>query len=474
MNRLEIKKIMDRYCEPAILLHRPFPPIDPGMTQSRLGGLPRLPQGVEWPRTAAGVPLHFLAEIHSKDLPAMGPLMPDEGVFFFFALIGESADVFEDRSQGASRVLFVPSRGEEMVPPPSDIPRIDGGYSRYERYFCLEGEPGFTVYPSWPVVGVPIRSWPDPWALPENVIDLMNDNFAPYDDMLWLARSSEILLATGKPILPSTLQSEKMWQFGRILATSKDKEHIVLPRFGRDRSFSWVWRFIDRTSRYIRNISHERLEFRTKKYVSSYDSLKPDEKEKQIDDLRIIQSQAEDWIREASRHRQEAPVDSSETARFETWLIDVLKMESNIARHIIPLAIDDSLRDVMNFLWKRREEDGLDLDGVFEHFDIRYSQMTCSTIKKSKPIPGILEAREDLNIRGSWSFSCSAHQMLGHASRSQTQRPVAGNEVLLLHLESDQALEFSFGDGGEIEFLIDKDDLDARRFDRAWAILECT
>ena len=64
--------------------------------------------------------------------------------------------------------------------------------------------------------------------------------------------------------------------------------------------------------------------------------------------------------------------------------------------------------------------------------------------------------------------------MLGHASRSQTQRPVMGNDVLLLHLESDPAFEFSFGDGGEIEFLIDKDDLEARRFDRAWAILECT
>ena len=474
MKRLEIKTIMDRYCEPAILLYRPFPPLGPGMTQSRLGGLPRLPQGVEWPRTRAGVPLHFLAEIHSKDLPAMGSPMPDEGVFFFFALIGESSDVFEDRGQGASRVLFVPSPGDEMVPPPADIPRIDGGYSSYERNFCLQGEAGFTVYPSWPIVGVPIRSWPDPWALPENVIDLMNDDFAPYDDMLWLARSSETLLATGKPVLPHTFQFGRIRSFARELKVHKDKEYLILPRFGRNREFSWVWRFIDRVSRHIRNNSYERSEFMSKGHVRSYGYSSPEEKAKEMEDLLAIQSQAEDWIRESSRHPQELPVGSSETARFETWLIDILKMESKGIRDIVSIAIDESLVDVMNFLWNLKESSNYDLGELFERFDVRYSQTECLEIKKAKPIPGIFEERGDFGIKGSWFFSCRVHQMLGHASRSQTQRSVEGNEVLLLHLESDPALEFSFGDGGEIEFLIDKDDLDAWRFDRAWAILECS
>lgn len=58
------------------------------------------------------------------------------------------------------------------------------------------------------------------------------------------------------------------------------------------------------------------------------------------------------------------------------------------------------------------------------------------------------------------------HQLLGHAPTSQSIGRRTDKEVLLLHLVSDSGVDFMFGDGGELQFWIDIDDLIARRFDR--------
>ena len=61
---------------------------------SHLGGMPSLPEGMEWPRDANGAALHFLAQIDLSTLPASGivdfqgkplPEFPREGALYFFA-----------------------------------------------------------------------------------------------------------------------------------------------------------------------------------------------------------------------------------------------------------------------------------------------------------------------------------------------------------------------------------------------------
>ena len=100
------------------------PPSEPGLPGgiSRLGGLPDLPEGVEWP-AAAGEPLGFLGQI---DLAQVAPfdkegLLPATGFLYFFfdgVTWGLSPD---DKNHW--RVIFHPGPGtalnERDPPPPS-------------------------------------------------------------------------------------------------------------------------------------------------------------------------------------------------------------------------------------------------------------------------------------------------------------------------------------------------------------------
>lgn len=137
--------------EPAIWLRR----VEGPKTQSRLGGLPSLPAGIDWPRqTASGTPLHFLAQIDLSEMPPT-PLdaaiddarLPSRGMLYFFADIEEEmlwgwGDERGD-DYAASRVIFAEMPGPDRAPP-ADIPEIghafgemSGGYAR-----------GLTIYPA--------------------------------------------------------------------------------------------------------------------------------------------------------------------------------------------------------------------------------------------------------------------------------------------------------------------------------------
>ena len=110
MNEIEkIEIVMEKYRQPAIMVHRPYPPVGLTEINSYLGGRPRLPRDIDWPLTNNGIPLHFLAQIDCAELPSTEGLLPDAGVLYFFARIdeemlwGESGDPADD-----CRVLFAP------------------------------------------------------------------------------------------------------------------------------------------------------------------------------------------------------------------------------------------------------------------------------------------------------------------------------------------------------------------------------
>jgi uncharacterized protein YwqG len=93
---------------------------------SKLGGLPTLPPGIEWPRQLqSGTPLHFLAQIDLSHLPPTplervrkAPALPKAGLLFFFADMVE--EMLWDDNGGAfatTRVIFADHTGPERSPP---------------------------------------------------------------------------------------------------------------------------------------------------------------------------------------------------------------------------------------------------------------------------------------------------------------------------------------------------------------------
>ena len=84
-------------------------------SNSSFGGLPRLPEGVEWPRGPRS-PYHFLASIHLEELPvsAITSDFPRSGVLYFFLDLSEGHSV-----DGA--VLYVEREAETQSTPPDDL-----------------------------------------------------------------------------------------------------------------------------------------------------------------------------------------------------------------------------------------------------------------------------------------------------------------------------------------------------------------
>jgi len=93
---------------------------------SRLGGLPDLPEGSEWPRVD-GVPLMFAAQLRLDELSdfTLSPPLPERGMLAFFfdgMLTGFEAGETPDRC----RVLFTeaPTSALERLTPPDDVPSV--------------------------------------------------------------------------------------------------------------------------------------------------------------------------------------------------------------------------------------------------------------------------------------------------------------------------------------------------------------
>lgn len=117
-----------------------IPPRDAILTRSRLGGRPRLPADMDWPRID-GAPGDFLAQIACADLPPLlwEGLGPRTG----------SLAVFAHPETGAGRVLHLAEEG-----PPRPIPH-DAGNALFGPHgglrFCDLATLAVRAFPEWPV-----------------------------------------------------------------------------------------------------------------------------------------------------------------------------------------------------------------------------------------------------------------------------------------------------------------------------------
>lgn len=92
--------------------------------QSRMGGVPDLPAGFEWPRYN-GHPLSFVAQLDLSDLaglPSVLPL-PNEGFLVFFYDTKEYAWGFDPKDRGSAAVRYLKEPASSLVrtPPPEDL-----------------------------------------------------------------------------------------------------------------------------------------------------------------------------------------------------------------------------------------------------------------------------------------------------------------------------------------------------------------
>lgn len=145
----------------SVVLRRQVPPRTMEPARSWLGGLPHLPDEVEWPRSISSEhpqqgerPLHFLAQICCADLPRelWAGLGPREGWLLIFIDPNQG----DPESSDAFRIMHIPQLGPERETPFDLGPVHDGLYTG-GSYRWLPTDEVPAVWRRWPVdiVSVP-------------------------------------------------------------------------------------------------------------------------------------------------------------------------------------------------------------------------------------------------------------------------------------------------------------------------------
>lgn len=432
-------KIFQTYQRDAILLHTPFPPLAGAGGNSWFGGLPGLPDHIEWPRTADHLPLHFLAQIDCSDLPRPSPL-PDRGVLFFFGR-DDCEQVWDhDRpAQDDCRVIHAPdaSAATPLRAAPADLPPIADEYGlRCVRDFLLDGEPGPNVHFKWAVQPLPMPSWPQVDALPQNALkpkfDLKRlfgrgEKPSALGDLASLRPAAEIDYITA-------WEARRIQAFCAVTGEIADAETpdfeasraIAAALWGSDAAadaFPCRWQDV---ALFARQLVGQRGSGRT---------LPP-----------TARDGGQNWLVAAQGQPGDGEVPDAERAAFRAWVAGW--QAPHLAGSLHGLAAD---------LVIKASVQGLRMDVAA---GLTPAETTAALLRPwFRPFGGL----DDTEVQ----FS----QMLGHAASTQTPRLVDDPAICLLQLASQAPNGWMFGDMGECTFWIRPDDLARGDFSKAWATI---
>jgi uncharacterized protein YwqG len=424
----KIDEVLSTYREPGILLHRPYPPGKFPDVRSKLGGLPALPATLDWPRgrnpQGEDVPLHFLAQVDCGELPDLGSDLPTEGMLFFFARDDEEQIWGKENAHDHARVIYAPAvaNGQQPRDPPADLRPVKdrGAPVSYKPEWILPEEAGPAVHFSWPLVALPLDTWPDASALSIHVPD-------GYERRVEAFRTGAFIAATG---LPSRSLSTPDWARDSWTPFSLPND-----RYGNTR-FPQLGIMIDRVSRrVIRAYPHK--------------NARPEQ-------VAHVYAKASSWIARAEAIGLDAAPSDGDVDAFQGWLHELAseRFPPSHLRAALPSILSEAVADAITFA---ASAPGAATLVPRYYYDVMEN---CH-----------LPVRQQKHAERGWQLKTRVHQMLGHAPASQDAVPVDGGPVCLLQLASDPAMEFMFGDLGEDSFWIGANDLVAKRFDKAWASL---
>lgn len=143
-------------------------------TNSRIGGIPRVPQGFEWPRWQ-DTSLAFLAQIDLAELGGAGTSqgLPDSGQLYFFYDQEQSTWGFDPADRGSWQVVYADA-ATSLVPllPPKDV---SGDYRYDEKLVSFEEIATYPSTESFESAGI---------ELDDELWDRVEDQrIRPYEDM---------------------------------------------------------------------------------------------------------------------------------------------------------------------------------------------------------------------------------------------------------------------------------------------------
>lgn len=451
--------LFEQYRRPAILLHRPYPPHSARPGNSHFGGLPALAEGLEWPRTSAGVPLHFLCQVDCGEIGWETPL-PDRGILYFFGRDDEE-QIWEGRPDDC-RVLYAPDGPgpASEAPPPADLPPIGWDYPR--RPFPaveIEGEAPRRLHTRWPAQPLLMDSFPEQGGLP-----------AVVEDSEWhfrrLRRGMERRERLRRfwpwvrhlPPPPGPAADQPVWdRYGELepkrrarafeeatgIAVVEDDSCELQPRQGErifaDETFPQHWIFIHFIAR---------VALRRGRPVPPPDGPKA-ELEARID------AQARAWFDRSCGVAPEMPVGEADRRAFREWVgnIELAPGRPAPGHRAASWAFTAAIPVIREWAGKPGRAaliPPLVYDAMDDYFHAIHLQQGSD--------------------RDWYTFQFA--QMLGLPPASQQPVAVDDPDICLLNLASDKGLGWSFGDSGEATFWISPEELAALDFSRVRGVIQ--
>jgi len=441
-----VEKLLARHRRDAVLLHRFYPPSAAPRTNSKFGGLPRLPDSHDWPRTADGVPLHFLAQIDCADVPFRTQL-PPAGVLFFFGR--DDAGQHWPRDRPASeycRVLYAADASAltPARPAPADLPGIGGRYPRPNaRPFLRDGEEGPNVHVEWPIEPLRFATWPDVSALGDTIAtpffdwsrlhpkrlfestaeallrraDEQDAIIEAYEDALASLRAAEYYRAT-KVVSPPS----EAWS-----GHSMTEALTLYGKDGTPGAFPAHWAHLD--------------------FFCRAALAKISRNAGALEEAPDAASIAARWIERAEAKPASDPVSDADRAEFRAW--------------VASLRSPDSVAPLNRYASEWIIEATMAVVRLFAGDPVRAALIPAETYALlAPPLLGYANGGPDFS------------KMLGHAPSAQDASPVDDPTLCLLNLDSDGGVGWMFGDVGYCSFWIAPADLARRDFSRVWATIQ--
>lgn len=460
----------------AVILRRPVMPDADAPVRSWLGGLPEMPDDVEWPQALSAedpslgkVPHHFLAQISCADLPQelWGGRGPREGSLLFF--VDPNVGCPDDDT--SHTVLHITGAGKER-PAPDTLGPVHNKVYTGGSYNWLPIENVPPVWRKWPVE---ICETPNvlhdidghPSATPAGFSSILYDG-APVTDRVNGTVTTPYTYGQSANALRQL--AARMRNEPREVASTQALNMVVENRA---------------INRLLESLQHARAK------IDTQDN--PDLRARQLEDLlpRLA------LVTEVSSARELVELLNRERSKVAKWRAGIAKHCVNLEK-LLAGESDDTPLPQEN--WEELQQCFVGQSATMFELGIDYNHadgkaLTLTTIRETAELEAA-DGLSQLAILDSLDAERSAlvpdavkeaikpalrnlyanrpHRMGGYHDGVQTTvSERADEQVLLLQIATDEAMDWCWGDAGAYYFWIDKSDLANGDFSKVSMTLEC-
>jgi hypothetical protein len=425
----EILADLARSAKIALRFVREFPPQHPVTSLTFFGGHPVAPADFAWPRRKlnnwqagaivgeAVVPATFLAQIDCSELPAFDgrSLLPVDGVLHVFFITNNI-----DYDAGGDPLIVHspgPTDGWHEIAPPADAPPCYGDEANYQYSWIAQTEGAEARYPrafpKWPMRTVPVLSHVD--EPPEGYGP---GAYARFDELRQAAQAA-VAATLATPERPATSP-----------AVARGDNRLAAPFAG----FPINWLAIEITAGQCLHVADQDRRYK----AGVHQEAVPD---------------AATWVARARAAGEMSAVDAADAAAFWDW-IDA--MSAAASADLYDCRNGRHLNEALKLAARLSVEVALAQGGDAA------AGVPASTIDalRGRHSPVIIAYPNAVQGRLN-------HELLGHPRQAYNAiRTYGDSHVHLLHLESDEALGWMFGDVHTLQFWVPREDLAALRFDQ--------